>query len=264
MKNFSSSSLYSLCLVSLLGSAHAASIDLNFGSVDKQTELNNDGTMSFTAPIANDGTTDIYALIVAETSYTQGGSGGSGSAADDVKINQAPNTTTNFTLTLYQNEELTEVYDPGVSFSYDLFFYDIDGHNTEGDKYYDIVTVYTPSVVTYTTTTELTITNNADGSVTASGINTNGVPGQDGLTSFNQAQADVAASFTFTDTASVNFDYTIVNNYNSGQRNLLIDGGNLTFGTFDTDTTTVTAVPEPSSTMLLGLGSLALILRRRK
>ncbi len=35
-------------------------------------------------------------------------------------------------------------------------------------------------------------------------------------------------------------------------------------GTYDVDSLTLTQVPEPSSTALLGLGGLALILRRRK
>ncbi len=57
---------------------------------------------------------------------------------------------------------------------------------------------------------------------------------------------------------------------NNGAGNILVNGIEVTAANIDTlftfsgSTATATAVPEPSSTALLGLGGLALILRRRK
>ncbi|HBR94825.1 MAG TPA: hypothetical protein DEA90_11745 [Opitutae bacterium] len=227
----------------------SAAIDLDFGELDLTSEMNSASTSSFSSTaIGNDGITDIYAqLSVVDGNGFTGDF--AGSAAGDVKIGQYRNTTTQYSLTLYQDAALSEIYAPASSFTYDLFFYDIDGHDDYGDQYYDVVTVYTPSVATYTTTTDLTITTNGDGSITASGKDTAAIDGQQGLTSFTPEQADVAISFTFTDTATVIFDYTVINTNSTGNRNLLIDANNLAFAEGTTETLEV--VPEPAAFGLL-------------
>ena len=238
----------------------SAAIDLDFGILDLTTEMNNSNEASYNAkPIGNDGTTDIYAQLTVAGSFS---GDFAGSAAGDVKIGQLQNTTSQYSLTLYQDAALTEVYAPTESFSYDLFFYDVDGHDDYGDQYYDVVTVYTPSVATYTTTTDLTITSNIDGSITASGYGTDAIDGQSGLESFTSEQEDVAISFTFTDTATVIFDYEVVNTYSAGDRNLLIDANNLEF---TGSTETLDVVPEPAAFGLLcSVVSLAYVIVRRR
>jgi hypothetical protein len=228
-------------------SANAA-INLDFGDLDLYTEMSTSNTASFTTSIGTYGSTEIYAQLVAVNSDYSGAN--AGSAAGDVKIGQTKNTTVQYSLTLYQDAALTEIFSPSESYSYDLFFYDIDGHDVYGTEYYDIVTVYTPGVATYTVDTDLTITTNADGSITASGYGTEAIDGQDGLTSFTTEQENVAISFTFTDTATVIFDYTVVNTTSTinGDRNLLIDADNLTFVS---ETVTQNIVPEPAAFGLL-------------
>ena len=130
-------------------------INFDFGEVNLESEILSSSSLSFTSPAATFNDISLYAQIVALTSYTNGGSTTSGSVADDIRINQAGNTTTTYAFALYEDSEFTEVFSPDFDFSFDLFFYDIDGNKKYGDIYYDEVTVYTPSVVEYTTTTEL-------------------------------------------------------------------------------------------------------------
>jgi hypothetical protein len=247
----------SLLALTAVGTAHA--IDFDFGN-SVTDELQNYGTQSFTTAIATDDNgTDIYAQIVAQSTYYYGNAG-SGSSLSDVTINQAAASTTTYLFTLYQNEALTEVYDPGLDYSFDLFFYDIDGHAT--GMYYDEITVYSASVAEYTTSTALTITTNANGSVTANGYLTDAIENTVAESGFTQAQADVAISFTFENTSTVLFDYTVVNEMNDGSRNLLIDGNDLSFDGFETTTTSV--IPEPASILMIGVVSFgALFIRRR-
>ncbi|MDQ8205951.1 hypothetical protein QEH52_00390 [Coraliomargarita sp. SDUM461003] len=271
-----------LCLASTLCvgvSVHAA-IDLDFGSVDLQSTLTSDGVMSYgvVSSYEDNGVSDIYAQISAINSYSEG-SGGSGGAAGDVRINQIGNTTTTYKLSLFQDAGYTELFDPGSSFSFDLFFYDVDGFSSPSgiksdseaatatyyDTYYDVITVYTASSYELTTSSRLLLSQDSStGALTVSGQDSGGVAGQEGLTSFAQYQADVAISFTFTDQAEVLFDYQVVDNRpgSNSNRNLLFDGNNLSFDGF---TTTEGTVPEPSVfAVIAGLCGFATALGRRR
>lgn len=247
-----------------IAKAQASLIEFDFGNNILETEITTQGSLSFTNAVANDGTTNIYAQIVAETHYQDGGAIPSGAVLGDIRINQKRNSTTTYSFTLYQDAALTQLYAPTTPYQFDLFFYDIDGHNKHGDKYYDEVRVYTPSVIEYTASTLLSIIHNTDGSITASGYGTPSVKGQNGLVVFNQQQADVAASFTFTNTSQVLFDYTIVNQHSNGNRNLLIDANDLSFSGFTTTRESITQVPEPASISLMVLSLGLLLMRSRK
>jgi hypothetical protein len=240
-----------------------ATIDLDFGESDLSSELAASGTMSYTTAITTDGfLTAIYAQVVAETSFS--GDGTSGSVGGDIYISQAGDTTTTYSLTLYQDSALTQIYSPSTDFSFDLFFYDIEGSGSSSTKYYEEITIYTASTAEYLSTTALTITKNTDGSVTASAYGTGLVDSSEGLDAFNGTeQANAAISFTFENTSTVVFDYTVVNEWGNGAgRTLLLDGNNLSFDGFTTET--IEVVPEPMSALLICLaGSVCLFVRRR-
>ena len=249
---------------SFASAALVPNIDFDFGNLNLESEIKSNGTLSFSNEIGFDGETSVYAQVVALTNYQDGGKVTSGSVSGDVRINQKSNTTTSYAFTLYQDANFNEIYSPSSNFSFDLFFYDVDGHDTQGNEYYDVVTVYTPSIAEYTTTTALTISQSDNGAATASGIGTNAIDGQFGLDDFTQDQADVAISFNFTNTATILFDYTIVNTFNNGNRNLVFDANDLDFSGFTTQTLAVTTVPEPASYSLLLLGMLCVSMRRFK
>ncbi|MGE9270947.1 MAG: PEP-CTERM sorting domain-containing protein [Verrucomicrobiales bacterium] len=266
------------CFVLSSASYGAVSLDLDFGNADLQTNLSFTGVIDYGVVSygVDNGYSDVYARLsvvsTAGNSYSAGTDGGSGGAVGDGKINQAGNTSTQYVLSLYEDSGYTQLFDPGTSFSFDLFFYDIDGasdsdpitSNAEAanatyyDDYYDIVTVYTASTYEVTADSRLDIsTDPFTGAVSASGIDGGGVEGQAGLTSFELYQANVAISFTFTDEAEIYFGYEVVGDGGTTSgRNLLFDGNNLTFDGIDTP---IGAVPEPSSfaalAALLGLAS---------
>ncbi|MEP4891515.1 MAG: PEP-CTERM sorting domain-containing protein [Aliiglaciecola sp.] len=77
-------------------------------------------------------------------------------------------------------------------------------------------------------------------------------------------------SFSFADTSTVLFDYTIVNTFSKGNRNLVFDANDLSFDGFTTETlgvseaTEATEIPEPSTIFLALFGMLCLGMRRIK
>ncbi len=221
-----------------------AMLNLDFGTQNLQPELDSSDQMSF-GDIA-EGATDVYARITTDSSYIYGSEETSGGIAGDARINQQAGGAATFTLSLYSDSGYTTLYDPGQSFTYNLFFYDIDGESI----YHDEITMFTAASYEVTDTTELGLTPNVDGSLTVSGANTSpsNVAGEAGLATLTQDQADASISFTFTDQNQVVFEYNVIGSTNR-KRNLLFDGNNLTFSGFDTDTGTV--VPESNAFSLV-------------
>ena len=143
----------------------------------------------------------------------------------------SPNTLSNFTITYVDGTVITNAFDTIGSI---VELDDASGEfaispGTNGPFPTGIASAFENSQI---------LTDNGDGSLSASTLAGPGVAQSAGLISFNQAQAISEISYT----------------YVSGS-----DGGNTAFFGFSG-----TAVPEPSSAMLLGLGAFAFISRRKR
>ncbi|GEM_PF-3215925 len=269
----------------LLGSIGHAQINLDFGDVaassnTQQTELNTSGTISFTTAIANDGPgdvggTDIFARIVTLTSYNESldaGHANSGGVGDNMRLNQRQSTQTRYRFSLYEDASFTTLYDPGVSYSYQLVFFDIDGNDNSGNTTIDEVIFYSQAELTYRQNTLLTIdTSSSEYAAKVTGPTTP-VSGGVEVTSLNDAQERIAAIFTVDSLNQVEFAYNVTGNATASStndlangfftdRNMFLDGGSLMLD--DGTTTTVPVVPESSTLFLSGMLIGAFVLVRR-
>lgn len=241
----------------LLTAPAQASIALNFGAISNPlfgTAGNLTQTYAAVAP-------GINATMTAATVFTSLGPANNGSALGDIRVNAAPATNVNITISLWDatsGSGYNNPYNPGGSYSIAFGFFDIDG----GFDSYDIVTVYTPGTYTVSSTTDLIITTGAG--ISFSGSGSGEIPGQAGITTLTAAQADVAAIYTVTNTPSINFDYTVgISGPTPSGRNLLVDGDNLVELLAPFGPVTETFIPEPSS-LLLALTGLCLLGNRRR
>ncbi|MBY8974377.1 hypothetical protein KHP62_01070 [Rhodobacteraceae bacterium NNCM2] len=231
----------------------AATIDLNFGSFSQPTFGKGTDLEMQIENVA----TGINASLTAATEFPSRQPSSNGAANDDLRINMQRGNSVELTLTLWDATAGTgfdTAFDPVESFEWNLVFYDLDG--VVGSST-DNITLLSPSTYTVTTTTALTIDDSVAGQVTFIGGGAANVPGELGLTSFTQEQADVALSVQVSDLNYLTFIYEATGGQNSG-RNALIDGGTLTLDDFDTVTSTVSAVPVPAPALLLLSGLAAL------
>ncbi|MFC5051725.1 PEP-CTERM sorting domain-containing protein [Rubritalea spongiae] len=232
-------------------------IILDFSNFDPNTSVVTSGgfdTVSY-GIVANDGTSDIYARLVSSepaTNYS--------GTSSNTGITLAKNDSITFTLSLYQDASYTNLYNPVASYDWSLMFADIEGGGSNGA--HEKLTIATPGTYTLADNNFLSVTTDANGTTfSAQGQSTIANP-QPGDTELTTTQAQGAVQYNITDLSQVTFTYAAINS----NRTAYVYGGSLTFadGTPTTTTTVTTAVPEPSSTALLGLGGLALIMRRRK
>lgn len=248
--------------------AEAATFDLNFGSFsDPSFGTSPDDLVMYYEDVAS----GINATLTAANEFPARRAANHGAAAEDIRVNMQRGNSVELTLTLW-DATIGSGYDSefdvaGGSFDWNLVFYDLDG--VVGSST-DNITLLSPATYTVTTTTDLTITETDEGYVQFIGGGAADVPGQTGLDSFTQEQADVAVSVNIDDLASLSFIYEATGT-NSG-RNVLIDGGQLTTSleSFDTVTGSVMApVPLPASAALMlgaivALGGTRQILRKRR
>ncbi|MGF1525177.1 MAG: VPLPA-CTERM sorting domain-containing protein [Candidatus Competibacterales bacterium] len=251
-------------------SAHASSITLDFGAVN----FPNFGEDASNLEMRFDSVaTGINASLTADAIF-DGADQFHGSVAGDLRVHTTPGDV-NLTLSLFNaaiGDGYTSLFDNGGSaFSWDLMFYDIDANfNVNNGNRWDAVTLITPGTYTVTDTTALLVTQNADGSVAFSGEDAGNRSGQDGLNTFNQAQADAAVLYTVSDTSVINFIYGVdIDGTATAGRNLLVDGGQLSFDGFGTVTGNVGApvsvpVPAPLSLIAAGIAGFGAIARRRR
>lgn len=236
--------------------AHSATFDLNFGAFsDPSFGTSSDDLVMYYEDVA----TGINATLTAANEFPARNASNHGAAADDIRVNMRRGNSVELTLTLW-DATIGSGYDSafnvdGGNFDWNLVFYDLDG--VVGNST-DNITLLSPATYTVTTTTALTITETEEGYVQFVGGGAANVPGQTGLDSFTQEQADVAVSVNIDGLSSISFIYEATGT-NSG-RNVLIDGGTLTTSleSFNTVTETVmspAAVPLPASALLM-LGGL--------
>ncbi len=242
------------------GSAQALVLDLDFGNVSDQT-FNQAGDLRIDYFGVSAG---VNATLFAQDPFDSLAPSNNGSVQDDVRVNTNVGENVYLTLQLWDADSgsgFDTVYDPGTDFEWTLTFYDIDG----GSGTYDEVTLITPGSYTVTSTTDLEISTTADG-LKFSGVNTEAIPGQSGLSSFTQEQADVAVGYTVQNSATVEFIYHVRQSTSpTGERNLLVDGGELRTA-FDPYNPVSSPFPEPSAAVLVisGISLLATARRRRR
>ncbi|MGJ8673811.1 PEP-CTERM sorting domain-containing protein [Rubritalea sp.] len=230
------------------------SLVLDFSNFDANTSVVTSGgvdTVSY-GIVATDGEgTDIYARLVsnANASYYAAESNFS-------EIRMPVDNSITFTLSLYGDSSYNNLYDPAALFDWSLMFADIEGGGA--GSAYEKLTIATAGTYTLASNTFLAVTVDGNGTTfDAQGQAIIDNP-TSSTTSLTESQSQGAIRYSIIDSAEIEFTYTAIDN----ARSAFVYGGNLAF--FSEGTTTTTAVPEPSSTALLGLGGLALIMRRRK
>ena len=88
--------------------------------------------------------TGINASFIAESAYNSNNPSNNGSASGDIRINAATAASVKLTLTLWDanaGNGLDVQYDPGVSYDWNLNFFDLDGRSASS---WDVVTLITP------------------------------------------------------------------------------------------------------------------------
>lgn len=248
--------------------AFASSFTLDFGDVTASSF----GTAGNLTIEFLDVATGINATLTTTDTFSSNPRSNNGSISGDIRVNARNGQDVEMTLTLFDatvgDDGFTTLYDPGTDFDWDLGFYDIDGWDTRPNEYYDVVTIDTTNIgaMSYTVTesTGLVITSDDD-SVSFSGTNTGGIPGQTGLDGeLSQAQSDVSMILSLSNTPTVTFTYTVFGTANR-TRNLLVDGGAISLAG-ETVTTAVAPVPLPATgaLMVAGLAGLGIARRMRK
>lgn len=235
--------------------AQAVTLTLNFGSSQQPTfGKGTDLEMRF-----DNAATGVNVSLTAAGTFPSSNASNNGSTNGDLRINMSRGNSQVFTLAVWDaNEGLG--YETALSgtFDWDLMFYDLDGD----DSSRDIVTLMSPATYTVTTTTDLTIDKSVPGQVKFIGGGAPNVPQVNGNT-LSQDQADISVSAQVSNLSSLTFMYEATGSRNA--RNLVVDGGNLSFGDIPTVSGPVSAVPVPLPAVLLltGIGALALGSRRR-
>ncbi len=179
---------------------------------------------------------------------------------DDLRINLSRGQSVGMRFTFY---DLANVAAPvqisnstfGDNFEFSFAVYDLDGDTSAG---LDTVTSSQHDSYTVGSTNALNITTNPDGSTTiaADATNTNGP---------NPPSAGYEiglALLNFSDISQIDLTYSITDATTNGGRNFALDGNEVVFQPA-TPVEVVDNIPEPSTSLLLGLAGLGLMLRRR-
>ncbi|WP_411825257.1 PEP-CTERM sorting domain-containing protein [Luteolibacter sp. AS25] len=266
MKRLSIYSAACFTLLNLTAAQGQTSFEISFANFVSSSDF--DGTNSsvgswydgkeglvFTS-VFSDGTKSVGATLAATSAYSPRNEGLNGTAGtNDVQINQRRDNSVSFTLSLF-DEATGNLIDSsflGGEYGYSLSFYDIDGIASEG---LDQITSYDHSSYLYLKDSLLDVTTSGN-SVTATANGTiNDIPNPSSSTvTLTAAQESAMIVFGFENIAQADFTYTIVGGNSNTQRNAFIDGGDFT--TFAGET-----IPEPTSALLIGLGSIALLVHR--
>ncbi|MEM7792308.1 MAG: PEP-CTERM sorting domain-containing protein, partial [Verrucomicrobiota bacterium] len=185
------------------------------------------------------------------------GNNQNGSVGDDLKLHIDSGASTLFRFSLF-NAGTETLYDPGVDYSFDFVFYDLDG-NVSNSRGADQIIFYSPLTYTVTANTTIAITQDSS-SITFTGT-AGAVNGNEGLTSFaNANQENASVNIEFSNLSQFDFTYGAPNNgAQDGGRNLLADPRDLVVNGTPTQ-----FVPEPTSYgLLLGLSAVVFVWRRR-
>jgi hypothetical protein len=198
----------------------------------------------------------IDAVLESLDTYAANNTNNNSAFGDDIRINQLGSTTTTYRLNLF-DAGTTDLFDPGVPFTYDLNIYDIDNGNAGATPTLETFKILTAATYTLTNTTSITVVggntfyNGTDGLVANVSA---------GATDLTDAQENASVILTLS-TSSLDFQVTTGGN---GGRNLFFDADDLKFD--QPSTTTSIVVPEPSTYAAI-VGALSLLavvsLRRR-
>jgi hypothetical protein len=261
--------LITICFITASAAHAALNLDIDFSNFVTGTEADQTNTATgewydgSTGLVFTDVSTGVGVIIEATSSYAYN-TNTSGSDGENAMINMQRSTSTDFTLTFYDQStgQAVDTSFFGGDFSFSLSFFDLDGTEETGIEQ---VSMFNADSYTVLSSNSLDISEDDSGTVTAKAPGTTiNVTNPSTGNNLNSNQEAVMIVFNYTNISSIDFNYTISGGNINNVRNLLINGDEFTvFSTGETDTI---VVPEARTTTAL-IGSFALtlaFLRRRK